>query len=77
MKVQHSKVGDGVEVNLTGDELAMAVDLFLYSRQVLVVGPRTVKVNGQKCESAQVYVDPSGYVMDNGTRYRGNGITEF
>lgn len=68
-----SQYGPGVAVELTGDELATAIDLYLYSQGVCVNGPRTTTVNGQMCQSARVYVDPSGDVMANGTRYNGNG----
>jgi hypothetical protein len=61
--------GTGVEIQLTGDEVATAIDAYLVAHGVHVEGPRTVRVNGELCESGQVYVDPRGSVIANGLRY--------
>lgn len=63
-----TKYGPGVDIVLTGDELARAIDLYIYSQNVIVNGPRTVYVNGDLCERARVYVDPSGDVLDRRRR---------
>lgn len=80
MKVKHGEgktvYGPGVRINLTGDELATAIDAYLVARRVHVAGPRTVTVNGSLCESASIYVDPSGFVVFKGSRLNGNGSTE-
>lgn len=68
-----SQYGPGVSVEMTGDELAMAVDAWLESQGLLIAGPRTVRVNGARCESAHVYVDPSGAVLARGRHYSGRG----
>lgn len=68
-----TQYGPGVEVNLTGSELAIAIEAYLVSHGVWISGPRTMKVNGELCQSAQVYVDPSGKVMTLNAHYEGNG----
>ena len=60
--------GPGVSIELTGEELAQAIGLLLYAKEVQIFGPRTIRVNGELCESASVYVDPSGYVIKEGDR---------
>jgi len=56
---------NGVSIQLTGDEVAIAIDAYLVARGVNVSGPRTVLVNGRLCERGEVYVDPSGSVNVN------------
>lgn len=60
--------GPGVIVELTGDEVATAIDAWLVAHGVHVRGPRTVTVNGEQCEAGLVYVDPSGFVVAGGKR---------
>lgn len=52
-----------VQITLTGDEVAMAIDEWLASQGVHVTGPRTINVNGNLIETVGVYVDPSGSVV--------------
>jgi hypothetical protein len=54
---------NGTKIDLTGDEVAMAIDAFLVARGVTVIGPRTITVNHNLCECGVVYVDPSGRVQ--------------
>ncbi len=61
--------GPGVRILLDGDEVARAIDHWLHACGVLVRGPRTIRVGDNRCEPAEVYVDPSGYVMFDGKRY--------
>lgn len=68
-----SEYGPGVEINLTGDEVAIAIDAYLTAHQIYVRGPRTITVNGELCEVGRVYVDPNGFVMYGGQRYEGRG----
>lgn len=68
--------GPGVQIDLTGDEVAIAISAFLHAHNVIISGPRTIRVNGDKLAEGSVYVDPSGFVMNKGTRWRGNGIIE-
>jgi len=80
MKVKHgngqTEYGPGVEINLTGNEVATAIDAYLVSHGVYVDGARTVTVNGELCEVGRVYVDPAGCVVTNGQRYTGRGKIE-
>jgi len=70
-----TKYGPGVSIELTGDEVATAIDAYLVARRIHVSGPRTVTVNGELCEEGQVYVDPSGFVVTKSRRLSGNGET--
>lgn len=75
MKVKEVKTkrGDvGVEISLTGDELATAVLTYLTARGVVHRGPMTISVNGELCDHARIWVDPSGQVLRKGKRYYGS-----
>lgn len=63
-----TEYGPGVSIQLTSDEVATAIDAYLVSHGIYVSGPRTVTVNGHMCKFGQVYVDPSGFVISEGTR---------
>lgn len=80
MKIKHGKgkteYGPGVEIKLTGNEVAIAIDAYLVAHGVYVSGPRTITVNGDLCEKGRVYVDPSGFVVTDGKRYTGRGEIE-
>ncbi len=65
--------GPGVEINLTGNEVATAIDAYLVSHGIHVSGPRTITVNGELCKKGQVYVDPSGYAIHKGIGWNGKG----
>lgn len=65
--------GPGVSIELTGNEVATAIDAWLVAHGIHVNGPRTVTVNGELCGSGHVYVDPSGYVVSNGVKLSGRG----
>jgi len=77
MIVKHGKgrteYGPGVSVELTGDEVATAIDAWLVALGVHVSGSRTVTVNGELCKSGHVSVDPSGFVIANGVKISGRG----
>lgn len=66
-----TQFGPGVEINLAGDEVAIAIDAYLVSHGIHVDGPRTITVNGELCEKGKVYVDPSGSVIHKGQRILG------
>lgn len=68
-----TEFGPGVSIEMTGDEVARAVDAYLVAHGIHVNGPRTVTVNGKLCETGRVYVDPIGYVIKDGYRYCGRG----
>jgi hypothetical protein len=56
---------DGVQIRLTGDEVAIAIETWLLARGVHIRGSRTITVNGDLCDRGNVYVDPSGDVITN------------
>lgn len=60
----HPIWGTGVSIELTGDEVAIAIIAYLVANSVHVSGPRTIRVNGELCEFGSIYVDPSGFVID-------------
>ena len=64
--------GPGVDIQLTGDEVAIAIYAYLVAHGVHVSGPRTVRVNGELCEFGSVYVDPEGFVITpQGSKFSG------
>lgn len=77
MTIKHgpgqSIYGPGVLIELSGDEVATAIDAYLVAHRVGVRGPRTVTVNGDLCQSGQVYVDPSGLVAQGKDLWQGRG----
>ncbi len=68
-----TKYGPGVRIELTGDDIATAIDAWLVAHGVRVNGPRTISVNGSLCEIGHVYVDPSGVVIYSGKKISGRG----
>lgn len=77
MIIQHgtgsTEFGPGVRIELTGDDVATAIDAWLVAHDVHVSGPRTITVNGALCEQGEVYVDPSGFVITDGRKLSGRG----
>ena len=77
MKVRYGKgtteYGPGVSIELTGCDVATAIDAYLVAKGIHVSGARTIKVNGELCEAGSVYVDPSGFVIKKGRKYSGRG----
>ena len=77
MKVKYgsgtTQYGHGVEINLTGAEVATAIDAYLVARNIHVSGPRTISVNNQLCNFGRVYVDPGGFVIHKGEKIDGRG----
>ena len=75
MEIEYGKgkteYGPGIEINLSGDEVAVAIDSYLVAHGVRVHGPRTIRVNDELCEDGHVYIDPSGFVIANGKKYCG------
>lgn len=68
-----TKYGPGVDISLTGDDVALAISAFLVAHDVHVNGPRTITVNGKLCTGGNVYVDPSGFVISDGEKIIGRG----
>lgn len=63
MNIQFGKgktqFGPGVQIDLTGNEVAMAIYTYLTAHSIIIAGPATISVNGEMCEVGSVYVDPS------------------
>lgn len=80
MNIQFGKgkteYGTGVQIDLTGDEVATAIDAYLVAHGIIVDGARTIRVNGELCQRGQIYVDPSGRVIANGKGWSGRGHKE-
>jgi len=72
-----SKNGTGINIKLSGDEVATAIDFYLQSEGVRVHGPRTITVNNVLCKIGNVYVDPSGHVVHKGERMSGRGCGQI
>ena len=72
-----TEYGPGVSINLDGNEVAKAIDAWLVANGVNVQGSRTITVNGELCESGNIYVDPSGFVITpRGRKMSGRGANE-
>ena len=68
-----TEFGPGVEITLTSNEVATAIDAYLVAHGIHVSGPRTICVNGELCEKGSIYVDPSGFAIADGKKYSGRG----
>jgi hypothetical protein len=68
-----TKYGPGVSIELTGDEVATAIDAYLVAHGVHVSGSRTIRVNDGLCKTGRVYVDPEGFVIADGVKTDGRG----
>jgi len=72
-----TKHGPGVDIWLDGNEVAKAISAYLVAHGVVVSGPRTTRDKRQPEDEAtptfRVYVDPSGFVIDNGEKFDGRG----
>lgn len=77
MKVQYgngsTEFGPGVDILLSGDEVATAIDAYLVAHGIHADGPRTILIDGKLCAPTRVYVDPSGFVIAGGKKYPGMG----
>lgn len=71
-----TEYGTGVQIDLTGNEVASAIYTYLKAHDVHIDGPATVSVNGELCEFVGVYVDPSGRVVAKGEGWNGRGHKE-
>ena len=60
-----TKYGSGVLIELDDHDLATAIEAFLAFKGVYIRGARTITVNGELCENAEVFIDPSGEVTHN------------
>jgi hypothetical protein len=71
-----TKYGPGVSIDLSSDEVALAISAFLVARNVHINGAHTIFVNGELCKDGQIYVDPSGFVIFDGEKISGRGEYE-
>ena len=71
-----TEYGPGVSIELTGEEVARAIEAWLVGQNVHVRGARTITVNGDLCEAGRVYVDPGAFVMADGKRWNGKGTID-
>lgn len=69
--IGNSELGPGIAIQLTGDEVASAIESYLVAHNVYVNGPRTITVNNELCKFGFIYVDPMGNVIHNGQRHSG------
>lgn len=77
MKVKYGKgttgYGPGVDIKLTGSEIAMAIYTYLTAHDVHISGAATILVNGKTIKKGSIYVDPSGGVVKKGVEFKGSG----
>lgn len=71
-----TQYGTGVQIDLTGEEVARAIYTYLVAHKVHISGAATISVNGELCKFGGVYVDPSGRVIANGEGWNGRGHKE-
>ena len=71
-----TEYGTGVEISLDGSDVAIAISAYLVAHGIHINGARTIRVNGQLCQMGSVYVDPSGFVIQNGKRFSGRGFED-
>lgn len=70
-----TKYGKGVNITLSGEEVARAIMTYLTAKGVYISGSRTISVNGELCEKGEIYVDPSGFCIDKkGKKFDGREI---
>ena len=71
-----TEFGPGVQIDLSGDEIATAICAYLVAHDVHIDGARTIRINDELIEFGDIYVDPSGNVIKDGMRYSGRGFIE-
>lgn len=68
-----TQYGTGVKIDLTGEDVALAIMAYLVAHDIHKFGPSTITVNGELIEEASIYVDPSGKVIAKEKSYSGRG----
>ena len=68
-----TEYGPGIQIDLTGNEVAMAIYTYLTAHDIHIQGAATITVNGELCEQGSIYVDPSAYVVANRELWNGRG----
>ncbi len=81
MKIKKGKgtteYGCGIDIKLTGSEVATAIYAYLAAHNIHIDGAATITVNGKLCEKGNIYVDPSGNVVANGEGFSGKNFNKF
>ena len=67
--------GPGILIHLSKEEVATAISAYLTSHCIQVHGARTISIEGEQVKPAEIYVDPSGYVVVRGAKMLGSGPT--
>ena len=67
-----TKYGSGINIKLSGSEIATAIDAYLVARNVHIRGPRTIRINDELCKRGNIYVDPIGFIIKKGKKIEGN-----
>lgn len=77
MKIKYgkgtTKYGPGIDIKLTGSEIAMAIYTYLTAHDVHISGAATIRVNGKMIKKGSIYVDPSGSVVAKCKKWDGKG----
>jgi hypothetical protein len=76
MKVKYgngrTEYGPGVDIEMTGNDVVLAIYAYLTAHNIHISGAATITVNGKLCKYGNVYVDPSGFVVAKGKKFNGN-----
>jgi len=77
MNIQYGKgkteYGTGVQIDLDGSEVALAIYTYLTAHDVYIFGSATITINGELIKFGEMYVDPSGFVISKGVKFSGRG----
>ena len=65
---------DDLNIELTGNEVEIAIDAWLVAQSIYVDGPRTITVNGKLIGRGEVHIASEGFVIHEGIKHSG-GIT--
>ncbi len=68
-----TEYGTGVQIDLTGSEVATAILAYLVAHDVNISGAMTISVNGKRIKYGGIYCDPSANVVANGKGWSGRG----
>jgi len=80
MNIEYGKgtteFGPGVDVTLTGGDVARAIYAYLVAHDIHVCGAATMRIAGELIGDCGIYVDPSGKVISDGVEWSGCGPKE-
>lgn len=75
MKIKKGKgttnFGRGINIKLSGNEIAAAIYAYLCAHDVHISGAATININGGLIDNGSMYVDPSGFIVAFGKKYSG------